>query len=54
MSAYRRLTNPFFYDKCFLNVGGGGGGGCYSRKQLSIFQAGTLPDNPVSVEEFYK
>ena len=53
MSAYPRLTNRFCYGQCFLNVAGGGWG-CYSRKQLSIFQVGTLPDNPVSVEEFYK
>ena len=42
--------------KFVLNVGGGGGEGwgCYSRKQLSIFQVEVLPENPVSMEGFYK
>ena len=37
-------------------VGGGGGEGwgCYSRKQLSIFQVEALPENPVGMEVFYK
>ena len=59
MSAYRRLTNRFCYGKRYLKVGGGGGGGggewgCYSRKQLSIFQVEALPENSVSMEGFYK
>ena len=50
VSAYQRLTNRFCHGKSFLERwggGGGGGSGCYSRKQLSIFQVEGFPENPV-------
>ena len=39
MSAYRRLTNRFYYGKRFLNVGGGGGdGGVIQESNYPFFK----------------